>query len=211
MKRLFNKKRANLNSLPAQYMFMKTRKQQAKLLRQFRKIHRYTGAFLFVFFIIVSLSGLFLGWKSHSFGVIIPETQRGTTYDLSEWLKLEKLQEIAVSTLKDSIDPALSPTLDRIDIRQQKGIVKFVFEQHIWEIQLDGATGKVLQIGKRHSDWLEDVHDGSIIDQFFDTQYGQFKLFYTSTMGMALLVFSITGFWMWYGPKHLRKTTRKHA
>ena len=190
---------------------MNTRKKQAKLLRTFRKIHRYTGAFLFFFFLFVSLSGLLLGWKSNSFGTIIPKTQVGTTEDLSEWLPTEELHNIAVLTLKDSIDPALSPVLDRIDIRQQKGVVKFVFENHIWEIQLDGATGEVLQVGKRHSDWLEDVHDGSIVDQFFENQHGQFKLFYTTTMGIALLVFTITGFWMWYGPKRMRRQTRKHT
>jgi succinate dehydrogenase/fumarate reductase cytochrome b subunit len=43
-----------------------TRQNQAKLLRTFRKIHRTTGAFLFVFFFFVAVSGLLLGWKKHS-------------------------------------------------------------------------------------------------------------------------------------------------
>lgn len=188
---------------------MNSRQKQAKILREFRRIHKYTGAFLFVFFFFVSITGLVLGWKSNSFGTIIPATQKGTTSNLSEWKPVDELHKIAVLTLKDSISPDLSPELDRIDIRQQKGVVKFVFENHYWEIQLDGATGEVLQIGQRHSDWLENVHDGSIVDQFFETSNGQFKLFYTTTMGIALLVFTITGFWMWYGPKRMRRRNRR--
>ena len=188
---------------------MNSRQKQAKILREFRRIHKYTGVFLFVFFFFVSITGLVLGWKSNSFGTIIPKTQKGTTSNLSDWKSVDELHKIAVLTLKDSISSELSPELDRIDIRQQKGIVKFVFENHYWEIQLDGATGEVLQIGKRHSDWLENVHDGSIVDQYLETSNDQFKLFYTTTMGVALIVFTITGFWMWYGPKRMRRRTRR--
>jgi len=39
------------------------RKSQAKTLRVFRKVHRTTGAFLFIFFFIISITGLLLGWK----------------------------------------------------------------------------------------------------------------------------------------------------
>ena len=187
---------------------MKSRQKQAKILRDFRKIHKYTGAFLFVFFFFVSVTGLVLGWKSNSFGTIIPQTKHGSSSELAEWKSVDDLHKIAVLVLKDSIDSELSTALDRIDIRQEKGIVKFIFKKHYWEIQLDGATGEVLQIGKRHSDWIENVHDGSIIDEFFETSSGQFKLFYTTTMGVALLTFTITGFWMWYGPKRMRRQTR---
>ncbi len=190
---------------------MNSRQKQAKILRGFRRIHKYTGAFLFVFFFFVSISGLVLGWKSNSFGIIIPKTHVGSTSELNQWKSVDELHGIALQTLRDSIGQKLSPELNRIDIRQQKGIVKFVFENHIWEIQLDGATGEVLQLGKRHSDWLENVHDGSIVDQYLETSNGQFKLFYTTTMGVALLVFTITGFWMWYGPKRMRRRTKKYS
>lgn len=39
------------------------RQRQAKLLRVFRKVHRATGALLFIFFFIVAITGLLLGWK----------------------------------------------------------------------------------------------------------------------------------------------------
>ena len=47
----------------------KSRPGQAKLLRLTRKIHRTTGALLFVFFLFVSVTGLLLGWKKKQRGV----------------------------------------------------------------------------------------------------------------------------------------------
>ena len=95
--------------------------------------------------------------------------------------------------------------IDRIDIRKNKGVVKFIFK-NFHEIQLDGATGNLLQIGFRSSDVIENIHDGSILDDYFNTSGNPIKLIYTSVMGIALLLFTITGFWLWYGPKKMRRT-----
>jgi uncharacterized iron-regulated membrane protein len=184
------------------------RKKQAQTLRTYRKVHRLTGAFLFVFFFIIALTGVFLGWKKHSGGILLPESYKGSSTDLKTWQPLDELNNIATQILKDSIDPNLSAKLSRIDIRKRKGILKFIYKEHHWEIQLDGATGAVLNIGRRHSDWIENVHDGSIVDRMLGISKGWFKLFYTTVMGFALLLFTITGFWLWYGPKRMRKEQR---
>lgn len=186
---------------------MGKRKQQAKVLRIFRKIHRTTGALLFIFFFFISVSGLLLGWKKNSNGYIIPKTQKGTTADLKQWLPVDSLHTIACTTLHKKVSSELSLELDRIDMRKEKGSVKFVFVDSFYEVQLDGATGGVLSIGKRRSDFLENVHDGSILDDYLGTD-GYIKLFYTSVMGVSLLIFTITGFWLWYGPKRMRKVNK---
>jgi len=186
---------------------MKSKRQrQAKNIRLFRKVHRTTGIILFVFFIFVSVTGILLGWKKHSGEIIIPKTYEGTSNDLKDWRTISELHTSANGILHDSIDSELSIIIDRIDIRKEKGSVKFIYEDHFWEIQLDGATGKLLSIGKRHSDLIENIHDGSILDNYFGTNKGQIKLIYTSIMGLALLLFSISGFWIWYGPKRMRKS-----
>ena len=86
-------------------------------------------------------------------------------------------------------------------------MVKFIYLHHFWEIQLDGADGKVLSINQRRSDFIEKIHDGSIFDFYSNSSSGQFKLFYTSIMAGGLMVFTITGFWLWYGPKRMRKNS----
>lgn len=183
------------------------RKKQAQTLRTFRKIHRLTGALLFVFFFVVAVTGIFLGWKKHSGGLILPKSYKGTSTDLKTWQPLDKLSDMAAQILSDSVDANLSTELNRIDVRKSKGMLKFTYTEHHWEIQLDGRTGDLLNIGKRHSDWIENVHDGSIVDNFLGTK-GWFKLFYTTLMGLALLLFTITGFWLWYGPQKMRKEQR---
>jgi len=186
---------------------MKSKRQrQAKNIRLFRKVHRTTGIILFVFFIFVSVTGILLGWKKHSGEIIIPKTYEGTSNDLKDWRTISELHTSANGILHDSIDSELSIIIDRIDIRKKKGSVKFIYEDHFWEIQLDGTTGKLLSIGKRHSDLIENIHDGSILDNYFGTNKGQIKLIYTSIMGLALLLFSISGFWIWYGPKRMKKS-----
>lgn len=158
-----------------------------------------------MFFFIVSITGLLLGWKKHSGGVLLPKSYKGTSTDLKDWLPIDSLHTIACRVFRDSISPDLSLDLDRIDIRKDKGMVKFVFIDQFWGIQLDGSTGEVLHIERRRSDFIEKIHDGSILDYYFGTTDGQIKLIYTSIMGLALLTFTITGFWLWYGPKRMRR------
>lgn len=180
------------------------RKKQAKLLRIFRKVHRLLGAFLFIFFFIMAISGLFLGWKKNSGGLLLAETKKGTTGDFSKWLPLEVLYEKANNVINDSIKSDKILTVNRVDIHKEKGVVKFIYEEY-YGLQLDGATGDLLEFGKRQSDFIENIHDGSVLDTYFKTSGSPFKLVYTSIMGVALLLFTITGFWLWYGPKRMRK------
>lgn len=181
------------------------RQRQAKVLRVFRKVHRALGAFLFIFFFIVAITGLLLGWKKHSGGMLLAPTFKGSSSDLGEWLPLDSLHQLACAYLRDSVSPVLSTDLDRIDIRKEKGTVKFVFSQHYWGLQLDGATGRLLHKERRVSDAIEHMHDGSILDRYFGTGNGQIKLVYTTIIGIALLLFTITGFWLWYGPQRMRQ------
>ncbi|KAF5038459.1 hypothetical protein DSECCO2_554110 [anaerobic digester metagenome] len=88
-------------------------------------------------------------------------------------------------------------------------MVKFIFKQHFTGIQIDGATGNLLHIEKRRSDYIEKIHDGSILDYYFETDTEWIKLTYTSLMGLALMMFTITGFYLWYQPKVIKKLPRE--
>jgi len=186
-------------------------KQQAKILRTFRKIHRTMGALLFVFFFVVSITALLLGWKKNSVNIILPDTQQGISTNLDNWLPIQNLQVIAFKALQDSISKDIDLDLDRIDARPNKGVVKFVFENHYWGVQLDGESGKVLSISQRRADFIENIHDGSILDNAFGTNSNILKLIYTTLMSVALFTFTLTGFWLWYGPKRMRRAKRKRT
>lgn len=180
-------------------------KRQAKTLRLFRKIHRMTGAFLFVFFFVIAVSGLFLGWKKHSSGIILAKSYKGKSTNPQDWLPLSDLNRKAEIIARQQISPDMSLEMDRIDVRPDKGMVKFVFVEEYWGLQLDLMTGELLHIERRRSDFIENIHDGSILDNLFGIDGGYIKLIYTSVMGVSLLTFTITGFWLWFGPKRLRK------
>jgi uncharacterized iron-regulated membrane protein len=180
------------------------RQQQAKILRSFRKIHRATGAALFVFFFIIGITGLLLGWKKNSGGYLLAHSRKGTTTNMSQWLSTDSLSHNATRYLHLHLGHHLSSEIDRIDIRPDKGMAKFVFKDHFNALQLDLSTGQLLHIEKRRADFIEKIHDGSIVDHYLGIPQGWFKLFYTSVMALALIVFTITGFWLWYGPKKMR-------
>ena len=98
---------------------------QVTILRIFRKIHRTLGAFLFIFFFIVAITGLILGWKKNSNGWVLPATMKGSATNLDNWKTTKELLRISDSLLINKVDKSLSTQLDRIDIRKDKGIIKF--------------------------------------------------------------------------------------
>ena len=181
---------------------------QVAVLRIFRKVHRLMGAVLFIFFFVVAITGVLLGWKKNTNGWLLPATSKGTSTNLAVWKPIATLHTIADSVLLQRFDNSLATDLDRIDIRKDKGIVKFVYAKHYWEVQLDGATGNVLQVNLRKSDFIEDIHDASYLDTYFNTKGEPIKLAYTLIMGTALFLFCTTSFWLWYGPKLIRNKKR---
>ncbi|WP_246144075.1 PepSY-associated TM helix domain-containing protein [Neolewinella aurantiaca] len=179
------------------------RQQQARIIRKARYLHRVSGISLFVFFFIMAVTGILLGWKKHSGELIMPDTYAGTTDEMTRWLPLDTLSLLATEALYQ--DAGVLSEIDRIDVRAGKGSMKFLFKHQRLEVQLDAATGKTLSVGRRHNDWIEQVHDGSIIDDWLGVPYGLFKVFYNTLMGAALVLFTVTGFWLWYGPKRMKK------
>ena len=182
-----------------------TRKRKAAILRIARKVHRTTGAFLFAFFFLVAITGLLLGWKKHTGGVILADTAKGKSAKPEDWLSFDVLRAKAQDAFRERISAEISPEIDRIDVRPGRGIAKFIFVEGYWGIQLDLTTGEPLLIERRRSDFIENVHDGVILDNLLGTSSEQIKLVYTSVMGLALLTFTITGFWLWFGPKQFKK------
>ena len=180
-----------------------SRQRQAYLLRVFRKIHRWTGALLFLFFFAIAVTGGLLGWKKNTGDLILPKTRTGTQTDLRQWKPLHELYAAAEAYYTEHY-PAEAYVLDRLEADPEKGVLKVVFAPGFVGIQVDGGSGEILHAGKRNSDLFENLHDGSYVDDLLGWG-GAFKLLYTSLMSLALVLFTVTGFWLWYGPKRLRR------
>ena len=87
---------------------------------------------------------------------IQPPTQRGSTEELGIGFEeiLASARSVPEAGIKGWDD------VDRLDVRPSKGMLK-VRARNRWEIQLDAATGEILQVAYRRSDLIESLHDGS--------------------------------------------------
>lgn len=172
----------------------------ANTTRFYRKIHRWVALPLFVFMLLVGITGLLLGWKKQSY--LLPKTE-SSKIERGNFISLDSTQGIAKNYAKNVLK--LSAEIDRIDFRPKKGIAKIIFSEHFTEIQIDCKSGKILAVNTRKSDFIEKIHDGSIIDFFVKNENDVFKLAYTSFTSIGLILLSFSGFWLWYNPIRIRR------
>ena len=169
-------------------------------LRNFRKWHRVIGLSIALFLFVSAITGFLLGWKK-DIDWIQPPTQKGETKNLAEWKQIDELAKIATIHFHETFPEQTENKIDRIDVRPSKGIAKVLFEQGWWEVQIDGKSGQILSTARRHSDWIEQLHDGSLISDGF-------KLFSMNFLGIGATILVISGIWLWLGPIRFRKLKR---
>ena len=172
-------------------------KSYVSSLRSFRVWHRYLGIILLILILISSVTGILLAWKKNV-DLLQPPTQKGESKSLTTFKPIAEISEIALTELIKKYPEQAENSVDKLDVRPSKGIVKVLLEEGNWEVQVDGTTGEVKSIAKRHSDWIESLHDGSIVSDFF-------KLLSMNVLGFGLIIMLVTGFWLWYAPRLVRK------
>jgi len=153
-----------------------------------------------VLLIISAITGILLSLKK-DIPLLQPPSEKGVSRILSDWKPIHELSSIALDHLHTSVAGSELIGVDRIDVRPAKGMAKVIFDDDSWEVQIDGVSGKILSMGKRHSDWIEKVHDGSIISDGF-------KLVSMNVLGWGSLILIFTGAWLYYGPGIYRKQKR---
>ncbi|MEM9983954.1 MAG: PepSY domain-containing protein [Bacteroidota bacterium] len=177
------------------------KKQLAQRTRLYRKLHKWTAMPLLLFMLLMGLTGILLGWKKQA--ELLPPTQKGQSFTPREWQSLDAVLQKAQRLATDSLH--ISSEIDRLDVRPGKGIVKIRFEEGYQEVQLDLYTGQVLSAGRRYSDLIEQIHDGSILDRYITLGKDTFKLSYSTLSGLGLILLSLSGFWLWFNPRRMRK------
>jgi uncharacterized iron-regulated membrane protein len=120
-----------------------------------REVHRWATVVVAIPLLIVIGTGILLMLKKE-FAWIQPPSQRG--FSAEPMLPFERILEIAGTVPEAQIKDWSH--IERLDVRPSKGIVK-VRSENRWEIQLDAATGEILQVAYRRSDLIESLHDGS--------------------------------------------------
>jgi hypothetical protein len=179
-------------------MFDISIQNKVKWLRWLRRIHRWMGIPLIVFFLVIGITSILLAWKKKA--ELLPPTLK-TKVEQGEWISPAEIVLIAELEMEKRGE---SIGVDRIDIRPDKGVAKVTFKTHFTEVQLDGFSGEVLSVETRHSDWIEKVHDGSIVDFYLGGDEAT-KLTYSTLTALGLILMSLSGFYLWYYPKVIRR------
>ena len=175
---------------------------KVKALRWLRSMHKWLGIPLIVFFLLIGVTSILLAWKKKA--ELLPPTLE-TKVESGTWILPSEMVRIGEQEMWKL---GRDPEVDRIDIRPDKGTAKVTFKTHFTEVQVDGFSGEVLSVGTRHSDWIEKVHDGSIID-FYTTGDEGAKLTYSTLISLGLIFLAISGFYLWYYPKVVRRLKGK--
>lgn len=162
-------------------------------MRNIRKLHRVLGLSICLLVIISATTGILLSYKKQA-EWIQPPTQYGTSSQTELFISIDSIHEIGIKQVIGLKNPV---TIHRIDIRPEKGIAKILYEDANWEMQIDIITGKVLSQKARYSDLIERIHDGSFISEGF-------KIGSMTYLGLGLLILTLSGLGLWYGPKVIR-------
>lgn len=157
-----------------------------------RKLHRLGAIAVALPFLIVICSGLLLQLKKQ-IPWVQPREQKGAQGATA--LTLPQILQISASVPQAGISDWSH--IERIDVRPSKGILK-VIGKNRWELQIELATGAVLQTAYRRSDMVEQLHDGS----FF---HDKVKLFVFLPSGVIVLGLWITGIYLWLLPYMARR------
>ena len=170
-------------------------RRQSRAPRLNRRLHRIGALVSALPVLVVVVSGLFLQLKKE-WTWVQPATVRGSTTELRiDWdavlASAASVEEAGIEGWDD---------VDRLDVRPGRGMLK-VRAKNRWEVQVDAATGEVLQASYRRSDLIESIHDGSF---FADAA----KLWVFLPAALILLGLWISGVYLWLLPHLVRRRRR---
>ncbi|HTI12235.1 MAG TPA: PepSY-associated TM helix domain-containing protein [Puia sp.] len=176
------------------------------LLFSSRVWHRRVASLLFIFFFLIAATGLMLAWKSLFSTTLYEGKQVMAPGTFKNWLPLDSLEALAARSLTEKAAGPFTHS-ERADIRLSKGTINFQFKKNYY-VQVDGATGRTMLIEQKMGGWLQDLHDGAILDGWISNKSAISKKIYSSVTGLALLFLTISGFYLWYKPKQIRQARK---
>lgn len=161
-----------------------------------RKLHRWGSIAVALPFLIVLCTGLLLQLKKQLVWVQPPEQKTAVHVPT---VTMEQILATAQSVPEAKV--ASWADIDRLDVRPGKGIVKVATITN-WELQMELATGALLQSAYRRSDLIETIHDGSFFHPLM-------KLWVFFPAAVIVLGLWITGMYLFILPFRARANKRR--
>ena len=161
------------------------------MFRRLRAVHKWVGVFAALFLALISATGFLLAIKGKT-EMIRPSTQKGAELArFSDAVSLDTAAKAAIGVglaeLKTLDD------IDRIEYHVGKNVYKILSARAYHEVQVDGATGKVLSVGKRNDQMFEDIHD---LTFFSEILYD----WWLPVVAVGLFTLAVSGLWMFFVP-----------
>jgi len=161
------------------------------MYRGSRVFHRWTGVVASLFLLVLAVTGFLLAIKGKVGWMRPPEVETTKIESAAGIVPLAMVVEPVfalnipeLTSLKD---------IDRIDYRPKSNVFKVVSKQAYHEVQVDGSTGKVLSVARRNDQWIEDIHDLSII-------HDAGREWVLPTIAIALFGLGATGIGLFFTP-----------
>lgn len=158
-----------------------------------RNFHRWVSIVIAAPLLVIISTGLLLATRS--FNPWMQPTYQHGSNELK--VTFEQILKAAKSVPKAHIRNW--GDVSQIDIRPRTAFVRVRSKTGHWEIQIDGATGKVLGVAKRRVSWIMAIHQGATFGRV--VRYG---IFLPSACGLLFLW--ISGLILFY--RHLRMRRR---
>ena len=170
-----------------------------KLFRTLWQVHKWLGLALGLLLVLTAATGLLLLVKK-DFDWIQPPTQRGTSGPPERYRPIHEVYgavfALGIPELRDEGDIA------RIDFRPDKGIHKVRSRHRDLEVQVDAITLETFGPEVRRSDWIERLHDGSLLGEWM---HG----YVMPLAAVALIALAITGYLIWWMPIARKRRQRR--
>jgi uncharacterized iron-regulated membrane protein len=180
-----------------------------QLLRTSRTWHRKVASVLNLFFFFIACTAILLAFKdSFVTKIYKSDAKQKANTSVAEWLPLDSLKSIATVAFAQKVPNEKNAKATNMNAVFDKGYVRFTFAK-IYNVQVNAATGELQNVEKKAPDWILKLHDGEIVSDFFGLKNIPSKTIYTTMMGLALLFLTLSGFWMWFRPKQIRKSKRE--
>ncbi|HVL39158.1 MAG TPA: PepSY-associated TM helix domain-containing protein [Fimbriimonadaceae bacterium] len=122
-----------------------------------RWLHRWIGLVGSLFLLVISVTGFLLATKGTVDWIRPPEAEGGEVAGLSQVISLDEAARAAFALNLPKL--TAREHIDRIDYRPRSNIFKVLSRENYHEVQVDGATGKVLSVSFRRDQLAEDIHD----------------------------------------------------
>ncbi|MGG4266533.1 PepSY domain-containing protein [Peribacillus simplex] len=173
--------------------------KSVKLYQLSRKVHKWSGLILSVFFMFIAVTGLLLVYMI-PLGVA-DELRVGKEASPSQSVPMDRVVSIAASQGLPNVNSV--EDIFRIEYRPSANVYQVRFNNS-QSVQIDASTGNVLSTNPDYSTFLITLHDG----YFFGNWY---RYTFLTITGLSLILLSFSGYYMFGFPLYKRRMAKKKA